>query len=444
MDSLKEKLRAFPYWLYILRGIAIYFMTLLIKSLMGVMVIATYSDFEMTIEAGIFKIPPFVVMIIYFVGAILLLNSILYLFCTYDKRVMNDFLDEKWEKVTIGRAFSRAIRSREFIVEFSVVLFFTLFGCLVGWYPEVSLSFSALTSNETLLYFIPFMIMPPLTFILSLWRRYEAYRYWHYLERSDKIEKLYSILSIFLRVIIITVLYGFFYQYLPMVAVIFISLSSVFLILVDLLTLLGFVAAAVAFVFLLYGIGVLRAIGKRKKLIDGIKRVAPENGYELSEIKRPYASLFKKGKECNFTLKKDGKTFSCHFVGSPWQRSPLFFISATTAYYMRRIGTKNHHVTSMSVFEYDFEGEGDKIIIVNPVPKRTFVAMDDLLEGAEYSEYCDTGTLSSVLRRHSTEVKSTREIVPGDKIFGYAIYNTSSFISAIDRKCLGRYNGMFD
>ena len=82
MDSLKEKLRAFPYWLYILRGIAIYFMTLLIKSLMGVMVIATYSDFEMTIESGILKIPTFVVMIIYFVGAILLLNSILYLFCT--------------------------------------------------------------------------------------------------------------------------------------------------------------------------------------------------------------------------------------------------------------------------------------------------------------------------------------------------------------------------
>ena len=111
---------------------------------------------------------------------------------------------------------------------------------------------------------------------------------------------------------------------------------------------------------------------------------------------------------------------------------------------MKRIGTKNHHVTSMSVFEYHFDGEGDKIIIVNPVPKRIFVAMDEHLEGAQYNEYCDTGTLASVLRSHSKEAKSTRELVPGDKIWGYAVYNTTSFVSAVDRKCLGRYNGMFD
>lgn len=444
MNSLKEKLRAFPYWLYILRGVAIYFITLLIKSFMGMMVLATYSDFELTLESGMTKIPFFVISIVYFVGTVLLLNSVLYLFCTYDKQVMNSFLDEEWEKVKMFKSFAHALKSREFAVEFSVILFFTLLGCLVGWYPEVSYSFSALTTSEIWMFWLPFMIMPTITFILYIWRRYEAYRYWHHLDRSDNIKKLYSIFSIFLRGVLIIVLYCFFYQFLPMAAIMFISLSSVMLILVDALTVLGFVAAAVAFILLLYGIGALRAINKRKKLIKGLKEVAPENGYELSEIKRPYASLFKKSKECNFTLKKDGKTFSCHFVGSPFQRVPLFFVSSTTAYYMHRLGTKNHHLTFLSVFEYDFEGEGDKIIILNPVPKRSFVSMDEQLEGAEYNEYCDTGRLSSVLRRHSKEAKSTREIVPGDKIWGYAIYNTTSFISAVDRKCLGRYNGMFE
>lgn len=444
MDSLKEKLRAFPYWLYILRGVAIYFITLLIKTFMGMMILATYSDFELMLESGNTKIPFFVIAIIYFVGTVLLLNSVLYLFSTYDKRVMNDFLDEGWKKVTIGRSFARAIRSKEFIVEFSVIIFFTLIGCLVGWYPEVSYSFSALTTNENLMFWLPFMIMPPITFILSLWRRYEAYRYWHHLDRADNIRKLYSILSIFLRGVLIVVLYCFFYQYVPMVAIIFVSFSSVILLLIDALTVLGFVAAAAVFIFILYGIGALRAIGKRKKLIKQIKEVAPENGYEISEIKRPYASLFKRNKECNFTLKKDGKTFSCHFIGSPWQKAPLFFVSSNTAYYMHRLGTSKRHLTFLSVFEYDFEGEGEKIIILNPVPKRSFVSMDELLEGAEYNEYCDTGRLSSVLRRHSKEAKSTRELVPGDKIWSYAIYNTTSFISAVDRKCLGRYNGMFE
>ena len=74
MNSIKEKLRTFPYWLYILRGVAIYFITLLIKSFMGMMVLATYSDFELTLESGMTKIPFFVISIIYFVGTVLLLN----------------------------------------------------------------------------------------------------------------------------------------------------------------------------------------------------------------------------------------------------------------------------------------------------------------------------------------------------------------------------------
>ena len=298
MNTLKEKLRVFPYWLYILRGVAIYFITLLIKTFMGMTVLATYSDFELTLESGMVKIPFFVVSIIYFVGTILLLNSVLYLFSTYDKRVMNVFLDEKWEKVKLTKSFKRAVKSREFVVESSVILFFTFIGCLVGWYPEISYSFSALTTSDAWMFWLPFMIMPPITFLLCLWRRYEAYRYWHHLERIDHLEKMYSIVRIFLRGILIVVLYCLFYQYLPMAAIIFISLSSVVLILVDALTMLGFVAAAIAFFLFIYGIFALRSIGKRKKLIKGIKAAAEENGYILSEIKRPYASLFKRRNEC--------------------------------------------------------------------------------------------------------------------------------------------------
>ena len=444
MTSFKEKLGTFPYWLYIIRGVAIYFLSLIIKTVLGVMVLNTYSDFEITIESGSMKIPFFVISIIYFIGAAMLLNSIFNLFITYDKRVMHAFLDEKWQKVTVTRSIKHTVTSLEFAIEFSVVIFFTLIGALVGWYPEVSYSFSALTSSEGWMFWLPFMIMPPLTFLIYLWRRYEAYRYWHFLNRTDNIDKLYRISRIFLRAIALTLSYSLFYQYLPIAVLMFISLSSVLLILVDALTMLGFLVAVLAAAGVINGIFTLNSMSKRRKLIKGLKANALASGYELSEIAHPYASLFKRRKECNFTLKKDGKTFSCRLIGSTWQRAPLFFVSASTAYYMHRIGTKNHHITFLSAFEYDFEGEGDKIIILNPVPRRMFASMDELLHGARYNEYDDTGRIASVMRRHTKEAKSTRELAPGDKIWGYAVYNTSSFLSAIDRKCLGRYNGMFE
>lgn len=444
MESLKSKLREFPYWFYILRGISIYFITLIVKSFVGLRMLDTYSEVETSLEAGVTKIPFFVISIFYFVGTFFLLNSVLNLFCTYDKRVMNEFLDEKWERVYFWRSIKRALRSREFLVECGIVLFFTALGSVVGWYPEVAGMFEATGAPDALLFALPFIIMLPLTFVMSLWRRYEAYRYWHYLARSEKLDKLYRISRLLLRAVSLPILYIFFFPFVPMLGLMFISLSAVFAMLIKSLSLLGFLLAAVVFVALLFIIKALHSLGKRKKLIKQLRSTAAESGYSLSEIKHPYASLFSRKRECIFVLSKDGKTFTCKVIGSFWQRSPLYFVSKSTAYYMHRLGTKNHHVTLLSAFEYDFSGEGDKIIIVNPVPKRIFVSMDEELFGAEQIYYDDSGRLSSVLRQSTKEAKSTRELEPGDKIWGYAIYNTTSFISAIDRKVLGRYNGMFD
>ena len=454
MDRLTERLRTFPFWFYILRGTGIFFLVLAVKSVLGIRVLTTYEDMKLNFGSGAAtELPFFAISIIYFVGTFFLLNSVLNLFSTYDKRLMERFIEEEHDRVRPLAAFRRSLTSLEFWCEIIPLLFLTFIGALVGWYPEISYSFMQTGASENLLYWLPVIIMLPLTFFLSLWRRYEAERYWHHLKRANNVERLYRTSRLIFRFILIIALYTIFYPVAPAMGLIFVSLSAFVVLLIDFLSLLGFVVAVALFILLLCGIYTLRSISKRRKLIKKLVEVAAENGYTLSEIKHPYASLFKKRRECNFTLEKDGKIFSCRFIGSPWQRAPMFFVSDSLAYFRHRIGTKNHHLTLLSTFEYDFEGEGDKIILINPVPRRIYVSNDERLEGnydvepsVSTAAYAGHERVPYHALRHGLrkDAKSVRELVPGAKIWSYAIYNTTSFISAIDRKCLGRYNGMFE
>jgi hypothetical protein len=104
-----------------------------------------------------------------------------------------------------------------------------------------------------------------------------------------------------------------------------------------------------------------RALRIRRRFLKRLKKLCREENITISEIKRPYASLFKAIPECNFTLEYQGRVFSCRLIGSWWQRAPLHFISKKHALYLHRVGTRTHHFTYECHFDYAFEGEGDKL-----------------------------------------------------------------------------------
>ena len=449
--SIKDKLKEFPLWLFLIRGFAIYFIVLAIKSILGFRVMTTYTGMQLgSYSNGTIIMPDFAVALIYLVGTFFLFNSTLNIFCSYDRRRMEMLLAKGVTRVGLFESFWRSLRSAEYWCEMAPLMFFTVIGALVGWYPEVTYSFAETGVSQGFLDVLPLLFMTTVTLLLTLWRRYEAERYWLYLQRRDNLDRLYRHRRLILRAVMLPIIYIIFYPFAPMAGMIFFALPAFLIMLVDFLSLLGFVVALFALIALIYGLSVLHAVKVRKRIVKKLPQLCEENGYTLSEIKRPYASLFSPKNECNFTVEKDGKLFSCHLVGSPWQKAPIFFVSSTTAYFKHKIGTKNHHITFLSTFEYNFEGEGEKIIIVNPVPKHIYVSQDEMLTGETdetAARYQTEGRLSSVatlspIRRR--EAKSTRELQPGDKIWGYTIYNTTSFLGAIDRKCLGRSNGFFD
>jgi len=434
--------RPFPTGFYLIRGFGIVILLWIIKFLMSVFVTAVYTNtFDTTSFIGDSVAPHWAICLIVAVGDMFIFNSLIHIFSVYDRKVMKDFLGLHLRGVKFGEEIPRILKSPEFITETASITVLTAIIALIGGFSEFSGVFLNTGAPEGLLLWLPIIIPIPIFFVLNVLARYETRRRWHWLWHVGNTSSLYSVPRLIIRALAIPLLYIFVYPFAPVILFAYLGIFGTIADLIDMLTVAGFIAALILIVFFIFACLALNSIRLRKRLIKRLRTVAYENDYTLSEIKHPYASLFRTYKECNFTLTRGERVFSCRFIGSFWRRAPMYFVSNKHAYYRHRIGTKNHHFTLLAQFEYDFEGEGEKIIILNPVPRRAYAANSTYVENPTYADEIEShGEKGSKARRAENE----RALEPGDRIWGYGIYNTTSFLGAVDRKCLGRYNGMFE
>jgi hypothetical protein len=155
-------------------------------------------------------------------------------------------------------------------------------------------------------------------------------------------------------------------------------------------------------------------MSKRKKFIKALLATVAQKGHTVSEITNPYLSFLKSAKRCGFVLEADGKRYDCVIISTLHRTTPLIFTSPTDAYFRHRIGSKNHHFTVNHNIEFYPNGEGKQLVIVNPMPKNRVFIEDGPLE---------------------------TQVISGDKLWSFVLYDATSFLSAIDRDCLGRENG---
>ncbi len=425
------------YGYFVLRGAAIALITWLIKLLASILIIAIYTTSFANSDID----THWAIYLIIAVGDIFIFNSTVHLFSLYDRRVMKDFLKTQKENVRLRTEIPKILRTEGYFAETISLLIMSLLIILFGGFNEFSLVFRDTGAPLWLMELIKYALPLPLFLLFNTLARYEARRRWFWLSHTDNLKTLYSIPMLILRGLAIFFLYVFVFPFAPIVIFAYAGIFGTVVALIDLLTVMGFIIAVLALVLLIFGILALNALRLRHRLLKRLKKLAFDNDYTLSEIKRPYASLFVwQANECSFTLTRGKKVFSCRLIGSFWQRAPMFFTSNKHAYYRHRLGTKNHHITLRSQFEYDFEGEGDKILILNPVPKNAFAASSTYTENPWYGH--DNLTEKSLSTKKHADAE--RRLEPGDRIWGYAIYNTTAFLGAIDRQCLGRYNGMFE
>ncbi len=334
-------------------------------------------------------------------------NSFALAFAYSDNRCINEFLEREDKTVTLKSELKALFSSRaaifELITTHSIIALASLLGAFIsfkGMFPEgieVGNWLAAVT-------------ITPLCFILSLLSKYEAARYYEKLRQNSDIEKLMTPRWLIIRLALLVFLYPIAAPFAPLLLFAGISVFAILAKLSSILTVLGVIAAFAALIFAIWGIKVLRGVSKRKAFLKRMLKAADDSGYEVKKLKNPYRSFVTSKNHCHFTLSGLGKEFECVIISTLWHGAELIFTSATDACFAHRFGTKNHHITLRHRIEFYLHSEGQKIIIVNPVPRDVFI--ED--EGRQQRIHCS------------------------DSIWKMTVHDADSFIGCMERNCLDR------
>ncbi len=246
-------------------------------------------------------------------------------------------------------------------------------------------------------------VVLPLFFGFWLLARYYAFLWWGYDKEIREVEHPYR--ALLLKLLIITPIYAaggfltvYFLEILGSVLVILQGMASLCWWL-PLLLIAGIIS-------LFWLIRYCRALRIRRKFIKRLRHLCREEGITLSPIKRPYRSLIRLGDEVNFTLHHGEKTYSCKLFGTLNRRNPLFFsehgiVQCLHSFRFRRI----EYFRYTTQFEFGFEAEGVKVLIVNPVSREIFAGHTNyfrLIDTGEtvgnYKIFTATGFLGALAR----------------------------------------------
>lgn len=176
-----------------------------------------------------------------------------------------------------------------------------------------------------------------------------------------------------------------------------------------------YVAVAVVIAVLaLVGVYCLRAMKKRKEFITRLKKYCDTHAVTLSDICRPYRSLFAQHPGVDFTLEKDGQIYACKLVGSVFPGSPMVF--SDTGEGLRQDTLRLFRVDLLQIntrINYRMENapvESKKIVIALPVPQRIYASVNG---------------------------SPPRPADTGEALGAYTLYNATGFFGALERGHLG-------
>ena len=444
MENRKSYTGKYRLMMALWRALAVVTLTAVIKLLMGIHILAVFDPDSGNAFGGF---PLWATSLLYALGTLFIFNSYVRVFVTYDGIAREEFLGKRKKVLPFFRELHSIIRTPELLTDVAVICVFVLIGTPLGLFSELAYIFTE-TPGELLLLLFPVLFLIPVLILIDILARYELRRYWSYLYRSHSLDVLKSPFRKAFKLLLPTLLYPTVFPYAFALLMLLVVPAAILGAFVEVFSVIGAILAVALIFLIIYGSVILSSLIKRHKFIKRLRTLCEDGRYSLLELRRPYASLFKPLHEYNILLEREGRRFYCRLIGSYLHRAPLFFTSKRDAFFLHKIGTKKHYISLSGHFEYDFptEGEGDaeKIIILNPVPRRAYATLDNYTDYLEYTTLDDSDTIASRLRSDKKISETAKKLEPTDKIWGYGIYNATSFLGAVDRACLGRYRGMFD
>ena len=237
---------------------------------------------------------------------------------------------------------------------------------------------------------------------------------------NQKKKSKYSYWRLVLRLILAATLYSFGASILTVVLAVLLSMIGV-------VNLLLLTPGILAILLLIVAVFYLRTFVARVKLIRKLKKVCKERGYELFDLKRPYRSIFRDNEKYTFAVSIGKTTYYCRLIacinrGNKYTFSDDGILTRVKMIHMPKVvrmssaggyvqmadygtGDDLELFGFSSEIDYTFEADGEKILLLNPTPRR-------------------------VLKKND---KHTAEMDNGDKIGEYSVYTGNAFLRLIDR-----------
>ncbi len=151
------------------------------------------------------------------------------------------------------------------------------------------------------------------------------------------------------------------------------------------------------------------ALRKRILLVHNIKKTCKKFGFRLFGARRLFLSLFFDGKGYTFGIKANGKTYYCRILASIKRSNVMVlddkgFCTRTFALHIPSPLTAKagpfvvmadrgngddrifFHIDSKINYTFETDGDGEKILILNPVPKRAMLEIDGSRVEADNSD----------------------------------------------------------
>ena len=239
-----------------------------------------------------------------------------------------------------------------------------------------------------------------LFFFIGWFTVYDIRKKW---QKNKDISVKFEIIIIFAYLLGITVMYtvGFYLamSYLPGLPAYIFLLKELFPYIVMILT---------ASMVLIY----FNRIRKRKKFIKSLKKLSEKSDFILSDIQKPFLSVFKRIDGISFTVTVNQKSYDCKLISGKRKNIPIIFTDHGFLLFKRivRLG-KSELFSIYSKDNYSFESEAKKCLIITYIPKQCYF---------------------------KDENGRMRKIDTGEKIGEYTVFSASGFLNALERACLDK------
>ena len=359
------------------------------------------SSKDVSIFTGL---PEYVIFLTVSISAVFIFNSVVLMFSTFDKDEIESFLENDTESPSFKDAVKLVFTTPHFLTELITTLTLISLTALIGGFSEIGSTFFDGTHRGG---WFPLVIITPICFVLFLSAKYEARRYWHYLNRINDIEKVTLPKYFYKRFLLIFFLYPLVFPYSPLLVFFAYSFASIIISIFGALTLIGLVVITISLLLFLFIIPKLKSRSRKKRFIRSVNEIATQVGYSVSwHSDNSDKRIFK------FNLTYGEKEFNCLVIGTKRRGVPLVFTSVTNAYFEHRLGTEEHHISISRHIDFFLHGNGTKIIIVNPSPKHVFV----------------------------TDGIRMQRLSSSDRIWNHTIHDDVSFLGAMERKCLDKFS----